>query len=647
MCGIFGVVSTERHIRNRRLIDNIVNSLFLFSQTRGSEAAGIALNTSHSINILKQAGSPSELIKRIEYKDIFNDSVSSYLEKQDLSSKTCFSLIGHSRLVTNGSQSQDINNQPVSVPGITAVHNGIITNQNEILSNNIDIELDTEVDTELLLKLLSKHNKFTNNIQLATKKTFEVIKGSASVAAFLEDSPYLLLATNTGSLFYICDIINGLLIFASERFILMKLLKHIKSLALVSNPIIVQIKPSEALNIDLSNFKLNSFKFQTISKNTYINSPNSSLKFVLDYTRNPKTINRCTKCVLPITYPFMDLDSEGVCRYCRRHSKFSVRGEDQLFKEVEKYRSLDGNPDCIVAVSGGRDSCYGLHYIKKVLGMNPIAFTYDWGLVTDLARRNTARVCGSLGIEHIYRTPNLSMKRKNVRLNVEAWLKKPELGMIPLFLAGDKAFYYHARKLRKETGIKLVFFCTGNMMEDTPYKFGYSGVKGGECGNRLTKLSSKDKIGLIYYYFKHFILNPSYINKSLLDTALAYWHTFVINDDFLYLFQYLHWDENTVVKTIIDNYEWETSPDTNTTWRIGDATAAFYNYIYYTIAGFSEDDDMLSHMVREGILSREEAIIKSEDYSKPRVKSIIEYCQMVGINYEETISTINRAKRIY
>ena len=136
----------------------------------------------------------------------------------------------------------------------------------------------------------------------------------------------------------------------------------------------------------------------------------------------------------------MDIDSNGICRYCRNHKKFKYEGEKLLFKEVEKYKKNNGSPDCIVAVSGGRDSCYGLHYIKKILGMNPIAFTYDWGLVTDLARRNVSRVCGKLGIEHIYRTPDISFKRKNVRLNVEAWLKKPELGMIPLFMAGDKAF---------------------------------------------------------------------------------------------------------------------------------------------------------------------------------------------------------------
>ena len=72
--------------------------------------------------------------------------------------------------------------------------------------------------------------------------------------------------------------------------------------------------------------------------------------------------------------------------------------------------------------------------------MNPVAYTYDWGMVTDLARRNQARLCSQLGVEHIWVSADIKQKRRNVRKNVEAWLKRPELGMVPLFMAGDKQF---------------------------------------------------------------------------------------------------------------------------------------------------------------------------------------------------------------
>ena len=137
------------------------------------------------------------------------------------------------------------------------------------------------------------------------------------------------------------------------------------------------------------------------------------------------------------------------------------------------------------------------------------------------------------------------------------------------------------------------------------------------------------------------------MNDSILDTALAYWHTFIEKDDFLYLYKYIHWDESIIVNTIINEYGWEISKDTKTTWRIGDGTAAFYNYIYKTIAGFTEDDDMLSNMIREKYITREEALIRSNEYSKPRIESITEFAQMIGLNLEETLNIINKVKKKY
>ena len=52
-------------------------------------------------------------------------------------------------------------------------------------------------------------------------------------------------------------------------------------------------------------------------------------------------------------------------------------------------------------MSGGRDSCYGLHIVAKELKLKPITFTYDWGLVTVLARRNISRMCSILNVENI------------------------------------------------------------------------------------------------------------------------------------------------------------------------------------------------------------------------------------------------------
>ena len=64
-------------------------------------------------------------------------------------------------------------------------------------------------------------------------------------------------------------------------------------------------------------------------------------------------------------------------------------------------------------------------------------------------------------------------------------------------------------------------------------------------------------------------------------------------------------------------------------------------------AGFTEDDDMLSNMIRSKQITREEALIKSKDFSKPKSKSLKEYSRMIGFNFEDTLNKINRAKKLY
>jgi hypothetical protein len=102
--------------------------------------------------------------------------------------------------------------------------------------------------------------------------------------------------------------------------------------------------------------------------------------------------------------PFISFDEEGVCSYCADYERRGtfVKGEEALEDFVSRYRSSSGEPDCVVGFSGGRDSAFGLDYIKNSLHLNPTTFTYDWGMVNDLARRNQARVVGKLGLSISY-----------------------------------------------------------------------------------------------------------------------------------------------------------------------------------------------------------------------------------------------------
>ena len=638
MCGIFGVICSSAEPADRLLVRDLAIALLQSSETRGREAVGVAIHDGEQIHVLKQAGSVTDFLANGKFHALLDKVLAEAKPGKPIA------ITGHSRLATNGAQSNADNNQPVITQGTVALHNGIVVNDRKLAAAYPQIHTSGELDSEVLAAVLRTELDASKDLVTAARLTFRALEGSASVAMLFDHLDTMLLATNTGSLFQISA--GNTMMFASERFILQRVIEQPTVSSRLGTVEIEQIRPGYALAVALDGSDRRAFSLASDTGEGPI-APNGHIVQIVDHSSRADRLKRCTKCILPETYPFMDFDEQGVCRYCRSWKTIRPKGERALFDAVEPYRSKDGSPDVIVAFSGGRDSSYGLHYVKKTLGMNPVAFTYDWGMVTDLARRNQARLCGALGVEHIIRSADIGAKRRYVRKNVEAWLKKPELGMVTLLMAGDKEFYQHARQLRKETGIKLVIFCTGNLIEEAPYKTGLMGFRQDDDGMVLTKMSTRNKAAMLWYYAKNYLKNPAYINESLLDTANAFWQTFVVKDDFLYLYHYLPWNEDEIVGTIRREYDWEIATDTQTTWRIGDGTAAFYNYIYGTIAGFTEDEAMLSNMVREGYIDRDEALRRGAEYSKPRWPSIREYAQLVGFSAEEALQIINAAPKLY
>ena len=138
-------------------------------------------------------------------------------------------------------------------------------------------------------------------------------------------------------------------------------------------------------------------------------------------------------------------DIKGYVIFVMIIKKQKFLGREKLEEILCKVRRKDGGIDCLVGLSGGRDSSYGLHVLKRIQ-YNPIAYTYDWGLISDNCRRNISRICGKLNIEHILRASDTQRQRNFVKANIEGWLSRPNLGMIPIFMSPDKKFLYYLIK---------------------------------------------------------------------------------------------------------------------------------------------------------------------------------------------------------
>lgn len=677
MCGIFGILINKNSNFGPSSFKNAVGYLFELSESRGKEAAGIALLSNDSIKVYKSSIPASRLIRSDEYHSLFARTFSEIIVNNKFRSP--LTLIGHARLMTNGALAINTNNQPVIKNGIVGVHNGIIVNDDALWEKFPELRKEYEVDTEIILALIRMFLNNGNTFAESIKTSFNLIEGSASIAVLFNDKEYLVLGTNTGSLYLCENDANSVCIFASELNIIKNLLKKHNIENLIGRYRIRQIEPGTGCIININNLKVEDFSF--INKDDSITTTNISkcnIKNIVDLSsdvaqnhivkpqssftvQNPKIdiasyykmvepiskLKRCTRCILPETMPFIEFDDDGVCNYCKSYKKIEPKGEIALQEIVNQYKSKNKEPDCIVMFSGGRDSSYSLHYIKTVLGMNPVAYSYDWGMITDLGRRNQARMCGTLGIEHILISADINKKRENIRKNVEAWLKKPDLGTVPLFMAGDKQFFYYANKLKTQMNIKLIIIGS-NLLEKTNFKSGFCGIKPvGYSLEHLYNLSMIDKINLAAYYGKQYLSNVSYLNNSLFDTLDAFLSYYFIKHDYLNIYKYIEWNEKIINATLIREYNWELADDTKTTWRIGDGTAAFYNYIYYTVAGFTENDTFRSNQIREGLISRQEGLNLIKEENKPRYEAIKWYCDTIGIDFAETIEIINSIPKLY
>ena len=127
----------------------------------------------------------------------------------------------------------------------------------------------------------------------------------------------------------------------------------------------------------------------------------------------------------------------------------------------------------------------------------------------------------------------------------------------------------------------------------------------------------------------------------------AFFATFIAKDDFVYLYEHLPWNEEELVSTLVDEYGWEKATYTENTWRIGDGYTTFINYIYYSIAGFSEFDTFRSQQVRAGLIDRDTALRLASKDNKFDMATLEEFMQQVGLNLEEILTKISKIPKLY
>lgn len=128
----------------------------------------------------------------------------------------------------------------------------------------------------------------------------------------------------------------------------------------------------------------------------------------------------CARCVMPHTKPDLHLDEAGICNACRAYENRKQVDWDarrqELLTVLERYRRGGTHWDCIVPVSGGKDSTYQVVRMLQ-LGLNPLCVTSTTCDLSDIGRQNIESL-KRLGVDHVEFSPNPLVRSKLNRIGL-------------------------------------------------------------------------------------------------------------------------------------------------------------------------------------------------------------------------------------
>jgi N-acetyl sugar amidotransferase len=154
-------------------------------------------------------------------------------------------------------------------------------------------------------------------------------------------------------------------------------------------------------------------------------------------------IRYCSRCVMPETRPDILFDADGVCSACRHYDQRPTIDWDARHRELlallDEYRDTSGTKyDCVVPVSGGKDSTYQVLRVKQ-LGLNPLCVTATTCLLSDIGRRNIENL-KRIGVDYVEVTTNPQVRRRINRLALRqvgdiSWPEHASIFTVPVRVA--------------------------------------------------------------------------------------------------------------------------------------------------------------------------------------------------------------------
>lgn len=336
----------------------------------------------------------------------------------------------------------------------------------------------------------------------------------------------------------------------------------------------------------------------------------------------------CKKCVMPNTKPDLFFDEDGICDACRSVELKNTIDWDERKKEFEKvldqYRGKNGsNYDCIIPVSGGKDSHYQVYMIKKVYGLNPLLVSFEPTNRTPLGRKNLDNIKKAFGVDLVVFEKNPTVYKKMClegfrRVGDNEWPNHLGIFTIPVRIA----VYMK---------IPLIIWGENSQLE-------YGGPKAARMKNVLNRRWLEEFGGLLGLRIEDMVGADGITREDLLSYFYPSEEELgAAGVQGLFLGYYFKWDARSQVK-LMKKYGFSVKEDgpvegTYTNYEnLDDNLEAVHDYLKFVKFGFGRATDHACLDIRNGRMTREEAIaiIKQYDGKFPTkgAKEFLEFFEM-------------------
>ncbi len=329
----------------------------------------------------------------------------------------------------------------------------------------------------------------------------------------------------------------------------------------------------------------------------------------------------CKKCLMISSLPNSNFNAEGECYWCQTgFPYYKPRGEEKLVDLLNQHRSKTSAADCLVGVSGGKDSTFALMTLKDTYGLNVEGFTYVHEGTVSVSVENAKKVCANLGVKHhIVSLPDQTHLR-TFKAFFKAWLAHPSLVSAGMTCVSCKHLHILGFELAKERKIPMIAWAS-TALECPP--FVALGLKGGN-GEEYQRASIMESAANM---MKEMVHSPKFAQGVIEHFSTCYQGCMAVSPGGDYLrskypmvtpvqiFDYLNWDPRIIIPEITKK-GWTKPVKSGDDWHSDCIFHHFKEYMFRKMLGVSYLDAHLSNQIRYGLLTREEAIRSVEENKK-------------------------------